>query len=58
MKTREKIGTVLWGVGLLIVIGSVGALENGIIGLGRAVLQSLIGIGSLGIRVYLWRDSI
>ena len=58
MKTREKVGTALLGIGLLIVIGSVGALERDLIDFGGAVLQSLGGIGSLGISVYLWRDSI
>lgn len=58
MKTREKIGTVLLGVGLLIVIGSVGALERDLIDFGRAVLQSLVGISGLLVSVYLWRDSI
>lgn len=58
MKTREKIGTVLLGAGLLIVIGSVGALENGIIGFERAAIQCVLGMIGLGASVYLWRDSI
>ena len=58
MKMREKIGAALLGIGLIIVIGSAGALENGLIGLGRSALQSLVGLGGLGVGVYLWRDSI
>lgn len=48
MKTslKMKISGVLFCIGLIVIIGSVGALENDIIGFGRCVWQTAAGLGA------------
>lgn len=58
MKTSLKIGAALLGIGLVLIAGAVGSLENELIGFGRCALISLAGLASCGAGAWLWRDEI
>ena len=58
MKVRDIVAGALFGIGLLIVVGSVGAVDNNIIGFGRCVWQSLIGVALVGTSAWIERKEI
>ena len=58
MKLKHTIAGMLLMAGLFIVIGSAGAVDNDIIGLGRFVWQSLAGLAMIGVSAWMERDVI
>lgn len=55
-RTREKVAMICYGAaiaGLLLTIGSAGAVDLGNIGVGQFILQSIIGVALLGAGAFL-----
>lgn len=54
MKHRvHKTGGLLTGLGLLLLMGTVGACEMNHIGIGQTIIQSLIGVAMMKVGVDL-----
>ena len=56
-KIKKAIATIITTIGVLIIVGSVGGSDTGLIGFGQAILQAIIGliltIGGVICGVYL-----
>lgn len=44
MTTREKIGATLCGIGILLVIGTVGAMDCGTVSITQGFIQAAAGV--------------